>query len=178
MENKAQLGLPEPGVPHEALEYRAAVRRHYAPGVTRPPTNADIAAAHLPRFSARGWDHRKQLLRSGKLGGRDWVEAWPPPRDWHPLWEALVDMPSSLVEPDGSDGQMHLLVDEVYDPHNGRLIERRIIKTLGHIGASAAVFVYGALDAIDGRTDGLVQVTRFLRHAFQTILPWMCDNLS
>jgi hypothetical protein len=177
VENKAQLGLPEPGVPHEALEYRAAVKRHYGPGVTRAPRNADIAAAHRPRLSTRGWDHRKQLLRSGKLGGRDWVEVWPPPRDWHPSWAALVDTPL-LAEPDGSDGQMHLLVDEVYDPHNGRLIERRIIKTLGHIGASAAVCAYGVLDTIDGRIDNLFQVGRFLKHAFETILPWVCDILA
>jgi hypothetical protein len=178
VESKAQLGLPEPGVPHEALDYLAAVRRHYAPGVTRPPTNADIAAAHTPRLSGRGWDHRKQLLRSGKLGGRDWVEVWPPSRDWRPSWEALIAEPAPTAEPDGSDGQMHLLVDEVYDPHSGRLVERRIIKTLGHIGASAAVFAYGALDTIDGRPDGLFQAERFLRHAFEAVLPWMCDILA
>jgi len=177
VENKTQLGLPEPGVPHEALEYLAAVGRHFAPGVTRPPTNVDIAANHIPRLSARGWDHRKHLLRSLKLGGRDWVEVWPPQRGWRPSWEGLIAAAPALVEPDGSDGLVHQIVDEVFDK-SGKFVEKRILKQLGHIGAAAAAFVYGVLDVIDGRVDGTVQIARFLRHAFETLLPWLCDMMA
>jgi hypothetical protein len=158
-----------------ALDYKAAVERHYSL-VKREPRNSEIAAAHVPQLSGRGWDHRKKKLRDRSLGGRDWIEVWPPPRDWHPSWEALIEQPAP-AEPDGNDGLMHMVVDEIYDPKNGELIKRRIIKQLGHLGATAAIF-YSVLDMLDGRADESVSVLRMLRLAFESILPWVCSSLA
>lgn len=134
-------GVPPSGVPHQALAYLEAVRRYYQPDISRPPRNADIASAHVPRLNARTWDRRKADLRDGKWGGRDWIEVWPPPRDWRPSWlNAAESPPNGAALPD-RDGVVHVTFDEVYD-RNGKLIERRLIRTLGHLGAVAALWSY------------------------------------
>lgn len=137
-------GVPLSMVPGQAIAYLEAVRRYYQPGVTRLPRNADIAAAHMPRLNSRTWDRRKADLRDKKWAGRDWIEVWPPPRDWHPSWEPLLLESLAPVTPapgDQENGVVHLTYDEVYD-RTGKLIERRLIRTLGHLGAVAALVLY------------------------------------
>lgn len=151
-------------VPQQARDYLRAVQRYYQPGITRPPRNADIAAAHVPRLKTRTWDRRKDLLRSCKLGGRDWIEVWPPPPDWHPSWEALLPAPP----PPKDDGQVHLTYDETYDK-DGKLIERRLVRTLGHLGAVAALFCYAVLDLSDGRLDHSFRVCKFVFRAIKAL---------
>lgn len=162
-------------VPREARDYLAAVRRFYQPGVARAPRNADIAAAHVPRLLPRTWDRRKRLLRNGTWGGRDWIEVSPPPLDWHPTWEALVPAVAIPVE---NDGRLHLVYDEAYDD-NGRLVERRLIRTLGHLGSLAAVYALVALlDLSDGRIDEHFDVLRFSEHVFQGLISLVCRTLA
>lgn len=146
-------------VPSEAIAYLDAVRRFYQPGVTRTPRNADIAAAHRPRLEGRTWDRRKADLRSGKYGGRDWIEVWPPQPDWHPTWEPMLIVasgPRQLTLPEASDdGLVHMVIDEVYDL-KGNLVAKRVIRQIGHLGTAAAMF-YTVLDIIDGHLDGVVR---------------------
>lgn len=168
-------GVAESGVPRHALAYLEAVRRYYQPGVTRLPRNADIAACHVPKLLPRTWDRRKTLLRGRKLGDRDWIEVWPPPPDWHPSWEPR---PQSTAQPDGSDGLVHQIYDEIYDPTNGKLIEKRLLRTIGHLGALAAMYFYSLLDMSDGRLDGSFTLARYSRQALLSILDWSCHKLS
>jgi hypothetical protein len=125
-------GVPATGVPSQAIAYLKATRACYV-GITDPdwrPTNVDIAAAHVPRLEARTWDRRKRDLRCGKWGGRDWLDGvWPPPPNWHPSWEQMLE------EEPVTNGELHLVVDEKYDGQ-GKLIERRLIRILGHLGAA------------------------------------------
>lgn len=157
MEHQEHAAAASGVVPQEAIAYLGAVRNYYQPGVTRRPRNADIAAAHEPRLNPRTWDRRKDLLRNGKLDGRDWIEVWPPPPDWQPSWEHLL--PQQLALPEVDD-VVHIVFDEAYDK-NGKLLERRLIRTLGHLSAAAALFA-GTLDLSDGRLDHVVQVCRLL----------------
>lgn len=132
------------GPPRQAIEYMDAVRRYYQPGVIRAPRNADIAAAHVPRLELRTWDRRKADLRNGKWGGRDWIEVWPPPPDWRPSWEMeLLISRNGSVSPaaEDSDGVVYLTYEDTYD-RNGKLIGRRLIRTMGHLGAVAAAVVF------------------------------------
>jgi hypothetical protein len=130
-------GVPAGGVPAQALAYRAAVLRVRAAGVTRRLTDADLAAEL--GISQRTWVRRKQELRNGKLG-RDWLETWPPPMDWRPSWEPLIGPPVQAKPED--DGLTHLVYDEVYD-RTGKLVERRLLRHLGHLlGTAAAIMPY------------------------------------
>jgi hypothetical protein len=175
------IQTPLPGVrsvsdvPRQARDYLDAVRRYYQPGVTRTPRNADIAAAHVPRLEPRTWDRRKAELRSGKWGDRDWIEVWPPPSDWHPSWEGLL-VQSVAVDhiPVEDDGRVHLVIDEAYDA-NGRLVERRLIRTLGHLSSLAAAYAVSALvDLSDGRLDFAFDAGRFGK----AILDLVCRVVS
>lgn len=144
MEQQGQISQPSlPGVPEgpprEALEYREAVRRYQA-STSRPAGDVDIAAAHLPRLKLRTWQRRKKHLRDGHWGGRDWIEIWPPPHDWHPSWESLL-VPLNGVD---DDNVVRLIYEETYDKTSGDLIKRRLIQTLGHLGAVAAMWAYFA----------------------------------
>lgn len=157
--NEGQLPLPVSAVkgPHRwAIAYRNAVREYYK-DAKRPPTNADIAAAlHL---TSRGWDHRKKALRDQSLDGRDWIEVWPPPRDWHPKWE------QEMLQEGGSEPVVaeKVIVLEERDAE-GRVINRR---TLAHLSALAAgLSGYVLTDLADGRLDGALH----LHHVFTSIL--------
>jgi hypothetical protein len=132
-------------VPQWAIDYLDAVRRHYRPGMTREPSNADIAA--LLHIQPRTWDHRKKKLRDGSMG-RNWLEVWPPPSDWRPSWESL------LTQPQEADGVRKLLFEEVYD-QNGTLIRRSLLGMLA-AGLTGSVL----LDMSDGRLDGVLHLHR------------------
>jgi len=162
-------GVPATGVPRQALAYLQAARRCYE-GVTDPdwrPTNPDIAAAHAPRLEARTWDRRKHDLRCGKWGGRDWIEVWPPPQNWHPSWEQLL----ADDHVDVNDGELHLVVDETYDS-NGKMVARRVIRILGHLGAAAALFPWLLLDGSDGHIDGVFAVGCLSNYLLHIVGHW------
>lgn len=152
-DNQGQPLLPQFAVvPQWAIDYLAAVRRHYGPGITREPSNTDIAAQL--RIPPRTWDHRKKKLRSGSqdMGGRDWIEVWPPPPGWHPTWESLLEPPDG----ESQDGLRELIFKEVYDA-KGDLVRRTLLQMLA-AGFTGSVL----LDIADGRLDGVLHLHRVL----------------
>jgi hypothetical protein len=122
----------------------------------------DIAACHRPVIQSRTWDSRKQKLRSGKLGGRDWIEVWPPPPDWHPSWEDLLPLQPRLPE-DDDEGLARMVVEEIYDKKTGKLVERRVIRGLDGLALIAASFL--AVDLSDGRIDFAIHLCKLAVHA-------------
>jgi len=150
---------PDDFVPQEAIDYLAAVRRYYQT-TKRPPTNDDMRAEH-DEMPARSWDRRKHDLRH--KWPRDYLEVWPPPRDWHPSWEHLIkDTPPQgqrvVRQPAFDDGQHPVLIEEVFDA-NGVSIRRRLINTASSIAAVIATSTI--MDVLsDGRLDGIVRFVR------------------
>jgi len=169
-------GVPVGGVPRQAIAYLQAVRNYYQPDVAREPRNADIAAAHTPRLEPRTWDRRKADLRSGKLGNRDWIEVWPPPRDWHPSWEPLIDHEPVAPSPEDANGTMHLVYDETYD-RDGNLLHRRLIRHLSRFSGLAAATAF-MLDAMDGRLDGVIHAGCFAHYLLLFALGPLANGLK
>ena len=166
-DRQSQLSLPgvESGsVPPEAIAYLNAVRRYYQPGVTRAPTNVDIAA--LLELPTRTWDNRKADLR-GRRWGVDYIEVWPPPPGWRPSWEYLIangggsaPAPGQRVvrEPAFDDQMRPVTIEEMFDA-DGRSLWRRLVERLPSLAAILTGSV--VLDIVsDGRLDGIV---RFIR---------------
>jgi hypothetical protein len=148
-DDQGQPLLPQFAVPPRwAIDYLNAVRRYYRPGIDREPSNADIAVQlHI---QPRTWDHRKKKLRDGSMG-RDWIEAWPPPRDWHPTWEHLLEPPND----DGSrNGVRKLRFEEEYD-ENGVFIRKTLLSMVA-AGLTGSVLA----DMADGRLDGVLHLHR------------------
>lgn len=149
------------GVPQAALDYLHAVRRYYGEGeprTKRPPQDPDIAA--MLHVAPRTWQRYKRDLRTGRWGGRDWIEVWPPPADWHPSWEELLPLQPPLPESD--DGLIHLTYEEVYD-RNGKLVERRLRPPFNRLSAVAVGLALGLLlDLSDGRLDGTFHICKLL----------------
>lgn len=187
-EPEEQLSLPQLAAvtdglavpPDDAGKVLRAVRRHYKPGVVRPPTAADMV--EYLNISTRTWNRMKNRL-SGRADngdpldppGVDWLDGWPPPPDWKPAWESLLPQASPPNEgpPPGGvlreaisvesrfdlEMRAHVLrFREEYD-ENGVLVRR---SQIGHVGAIAAGLAGSVLtDLADGRLDGVTHVHRF-----------------
>jgi hypothetical protein len=154
-------------IPHEVGDLWDAHGRYYADDtVTRLPRNVDIAKAYRPVIDERTFNRRKKdLIGKGKLGTRDWLEGvWPLPRDWRPSW-----LPRLLAQReqahDVEDGRVRITYEEIYE--NGKLVERRLIRTLGHLSAAAAMFAFAVLDLSDGWADGVFRARLYLKHLLE-----------